>query len=122
MNQPMLVNFGDNDFTYIFAEILLYLGNKEFSPTKQQLVTIINELSYGFNLIRDAHYNIPTQSPDLKDHLRDYLKVNEYPSKGKFQPYVLLGDEVDAFLKTPDGQNAACAYWYPGQVGPGVLN
>lgn len=122
MNQPMLVNFGDNDFTYIFAEILLYLGNQELTLTKQQLVTIINELSYGFHLIREGSYNISRQNPDPKDYLRDYLKVYEHPSKGKFQPYVLLGDEVDAFLKTPDGQNAACAYWYPGQVGPGVLN
>lgn len=115
----MLIHFADNDFVALFADVLLTIGNKGGSDIpKYELVEIVNQLSWGFYLLRHYQYSWKA-TPDPK--LKGYLEVFESPKvseKDTYRSYILVGDEVENFFKTEIPGNSSYAFWYPGQLTP----
>ncbi len=125
MNKPILIKFGDNDFSNVFLPLLKTLSTLQRNFTKEQLVELINEISYSFYLL--AYWPCPAGK---KEDIIRYLKITNITNQkcdwgGLRSPALLYGyEEVDAFFKeTKEIQNTDhdTFFWYPGQEEPQVI-
>ena len=83
---PIGINFGDNDFGNTFRPFMKFLHSLEFTPTKEQVVKLFNEMGYGFYLARQNLW----QYDNGEDHTKEYLQIDE--------SNVLMGSEVDLWI------------------------
>lgn len=95
----LMIRFHDNDFYFTFHGVLTALATGDElgrdldvleKLTKAQLLEVINEITFGHYLLCQ-HQLREEMTKKRKDHLREYLTLNE--------SQILLGGEVDEFLE-----------------------
>lgn len=85
MKQATGIRFGDNDFVNTLLPFFQHIvANLDFEPTKEQLVKIFNESSYGFYLAFQNCFNYENEGT------KDYLEIDV--------SRVYIGDEVTKYV------------------------
>lgn len=73
------IRFGDNDFCNTFLPLLRELGeayrSNRIEYTLEQYVEIINNLSLGFYLLHQNHFEYNTGKEDIS-RVQEYLKIS----------------------------------------------
>ena len=89
------IKFGDNDFHGTFIGVLEFIFNtykyNEVIPTTDELVDIINEVSFGIYKARQNDYKNESNH-FISQNIKDYLKIDS--------SQILLNKEVDYYIKS----------------------
>lgn len=113
MNKPLLIKFGDNDFSNTFIPLMKALKESCRDDRKEELVELINRCLHPFYLL----YQGWEHSPSGREDLKDYLKIT------KDQVYYGI-EEVTAFMLDQVKMHNCdhdCYYFYPHMDNIGVL-
>lgn len=90
----------DNDFVSTIEAFVRFIATLDYRPTKVEITTLWNEMSYGFYLSNQIYGR--NRTPGDRTHIHSWLTE---------KMRIMVNEELDAYNKEGDSKN-----WWNGEM------